>query len=109
MSLMNHKTTLLCTAAFMATGAVAARQPVDSINVRYVAADLTKPEAAQTLYKRIQYAARMVCHEPGITELNARAVYMRCYEHAVGEAVAKVDATALTALHKSRMQRNAAG
>src|SRR5260370_22664171 len=62
-------TTLLCTAAFMATGAVAAPQASDSINVSYVASDLTQPEGARTLYRRIQGAARMVCHEPDLRDL----------------------------------------
>jgi UrcA family protein len=100
---------LLCTAAFMATGAIAGPQAVDSINVSYMAADLTQPEGARSLYLRIQRAARVVCREPDIRELAAHTAYERCYERAVDDAVAKVDATALTALHRSKTQRSAAG
>lgn len=99
-------TALLCTAAFMATGTV---QAGNSIHVSYVAADLTTPEGAQKLYQRIQRAARVVCNWPDIRDLATYTVFKQCYERAVDDAVAKVDATALTALHRSKTQRNAAG
>jgi UrcA family protein len=102
-------TILFCTAAFMATGAVAAPKTADSINVSYVAADLTQPEAARTLYRRIQRAARLVCHAPEIRDLPAWEEFQRCYDGAVDNAVAKVGASTLTALHRSKTQRNAAG
>jgi UrcA family protein len=109
MSLMNRKcgltAALLCTAAFIAAGAIAAEQTGDSIHVSYVAAELTHPEGAQTLYRHIQRAARMVCHEPDIRDLIAHEVYRRCYDRAVDDAVAKVDASTLTALHQSKVQR----
>jgi UrcA family protein len=102
-------TALLGTAVFMTTGAISAPQSVSAIGVSYVKADLTQPEAAQSLYKRIQHAARMVCHEPSIRELARYEEYRQCCATAVDAAVAKVDATALTALHRSRTQRTAAG
>jgi UrcA family protein len=121
MSLINRKrgligltaaplsTVLLCTAAFMATGAIATAQAQDSIHLSYVTADLTGPEGAEVLYLHIQRAARTVCHAPDIRELKALAQYQRCYDRAVDDAVAKVGASALTALHRSKTQRNAAG
>jgi UrcA family protein len=102
-------TTLLCTAAFMATGANAAAQVEDSVHLSYVTADLTQPEGAKRLYLRIQRAARMVCHAPDLRELPAWEKYQRCYDRAVDNAVAEVGASALTALHRSKTQRNAAG
>jgi UrcA family protein len=102
-------TALLCTVAFTATGAVAAPQATDSINVSYVAAALTQPENAEALYLHIQRAAKLVCHEPDIRELAAYGVYQRCYARAVDDAVAKVDATALTALHRSKTQHSSPG
>jgi UrcA family protein len=102
-------TVLLCTAAFMATGATAAAQAPDSIHLSYVTADLTGPEGAETLYLHIQRAARMVCHAPDIRDLRALTQYQRCYDRAVDDAVGKVGASALTALHRSKTQRNAAG
>jgi UrcA family protein len=102
-------TVVLCTAAFMATGAHAAAQVEDSIHLSYVAADLTQPEGAKTLYRRIQRAARKVCHGPDIRDVSALADYDRCYQRAVDDAVAQVDVSTLTALHRSKTQRNAAG
>jgi UrcA family protein len=100
---------LLCTTAFATTGAIAAELTPDEIAVNYVRADLSQPKAAQSLYRRIQAAARSVCHEPAMGELARYMKYRQCYESAVDAAVAKVDASALTALHRSRMQRSAAG
>jgi UrcA family protein len=97
---------LIGATAFVTTSALAAPSSVD---VSYVRADLSKPQAAQVLYKRIQFAARNVCHEPESRELTRYAAYRRCYDTAVETAVANVDATALTALHRSRTQRTAAG
>jgi UrcA family protein len=93
----------------MATGATAAARAQDSIHLGYVAADLTQPDGAKTLYLHIQRAARTVCHAPDIRELKALAQYQRCYDRAVDDAVAKVGESTLTALHRSRTQRNAAG
>jgi UrcA family protein len=117
MSLMNRKrgltaAPLMTSVAFMTTGAIAAEHPavsIESIHVSYVAADLTQPEAAQKLYLQIQRAARRVCHEPSIRDLAAHAAYQQCYDRAVDDAVAKVDASALTALHRSKTQHSRVG
>jgi UrcA family protein len=120
MSLMNRKrraggqpmtglSALLCTAALMATGAVAAPQAEDSIHLSYVTTDLSRPEGAKALYWHIQRAARLVCHAPDVRDLPAWEVYQRCYDRAVDNAVEQVGASALTALHRSKTQRNAAG
>jgi UrcA family protein len=101
---------LLCTTAFATTGVIAAAPTPDEVAVSYVRADLSEPKAARSLYKRIQAAARSVCHEPTYSlELTRYRIYRQCYERAVDAAVAKVDASALTALHRSRLQRSAAG
>jgi UrcA family protein len=100
---------LLCTAALTATSAIAAPETQESLSVSYVAADLARPAAAEALYRRIQQAAHMVCHEPDIRELARHSNYERCYKKAVDAAVAKVDATALTVLHRCKVQRSAAG
>jgi UrcA family protein len=103
-------TVLLCAAAFTTTSAIAAPPPdSNSLDVSYVKPALSQPEAAESLYKRIQFAARSVCHEPDPRELARHARYQQCYDKAVDAAVANVDATALTALHRNRMQRSAAG
>ena len=100
---------LLCTTACATTGAIAAAPTPDEIEISYARADLSQPKAARSLYRRIQAAARSVCHEPPMGELARYMKYRQCYESAVDAAVTKVDASALTALHRSRMQRSAAG
>jgi|SwirhirootsSR2_FD_contig_31_4381551_length_575_multi_2_in_0_out_0_1 UrcA family protein len=130
MSLMNRKpgltaaplmTALFCTAAFMATGALAGEQAGDtvrvndpmrvtnSIAVSYAPADVMRPEAAQALYLHIQRAAKMVCREPDIRELTIYAGYQQCFDRAVEDAVAKVNVSTLTALHRSKVQHSTAG
>jgi UrcA family protein len=97
---------LLCTAAVMATGAIAG-ETRESIDVNYVAADLTRPEGAESLYHRIQHAARQVCHEPSGRDLAEIHAYRQCFDRAVDAAVAKVDSSALTALHRSKTHSTA--
>jgi UrcA family protein len=129
MSLMNRRsgltaaplmTALFCTAAFMTTGAIAAEptggtvrvndaiRATDSIAVSYAPADVTRPEAAKALYLHIQRAAKMVCHEPDIRELTTYSAYERCFNRAVDDAVAKVNVSTLTALHRSKTQHSTA-
>jgi UrcA family protein len=99
---------LLGAGALSTTGALASA-PDNSLGVSYVKADLSQPASAESLYKRIQFAARTVCHEPNPHELSRFANYRLCVATAVDAAVAQVDATALTALHRSKTQRSAAG
>ncbi|HWM68188.1 MAG TPA: UrcA family protein [Steroidobacteraceae bacterium] len=98
---------VLGAAAFNTTGALASASE-NSLGVSYVKADLSQPASAESLYKRIQFAARTVCHEPNPHELSRFANYRLCVEKAVDAAVTQVDATALTALHRSKTQRSAA-
>jgi UrcA family protein len=114
-------TGLLCSAALMATGAIAAEQaddtvrvndPIqvtDSIAVSYAPTDVTQPEAAKALYLHIQRAAKMVCREPDIRDLAIYSAYQRCYDRAVDDAVEKVNVTTLTALHRSKTQHSRVG
>jgi UrcA family protein len=98
---------LLCTAAVMTTGAIAG-ETRESIDVNYVAAELTRPEGAESLYHRIEHAARRVCHEPSGREVGEMHAYRQCFDRAVDAAVAQVNSSALTAVHRSRT-RNTAG
>ena len=103
---------LLCTAALTASAAFAA--PVDdysvpALQVSYSATSLDQPGGAQVLYRRIEGAARRVCHEPDQRELARYAQYQQCFRQAVETAVAKVNVTTLTAYHHNKTQRTAAG
>lgn len=76
------------------------------IAVHYQDLDLSKPQDATVLYRRISIAARRVCNPPGTTELAQLAKYSECYETAVNNAVSSVNQQTLTALHQSRTQRS---
>jgi UrcA family protein len=109
MSPMNRKRgviglAVLCTATLAATAAVAAPQEPDvpAMTVPYHVTDLSQPGGAEALYARIQRAARDVCSEPDQRELARWEVYKRCFDRAVDSAVAKVNVTALTALHRNK-------
>jgi UrcA family protein len=120
MSPMNRKSStligiaVLCAAAFTAAGAIAAApqdtDTVSSMSVKYLEADLAQPGGAQLLYRRLQGAARRVCHEPDRRQLARYAEFQQCFERAVDDAVAKVNVTALTAYHhRVKIQRTASG
>ena len=96
---------LLCTAAVMATGAVA-EEDRESVEISYVAGSLAQPRAAESLYRQIRAAARKVCHEPDIRELHQYQLFRQCFDQAVETAVATVSSTALTALHHSKSHTN---
>jgi UrcA family protein len=101
---------LLGTAALGSTAAVAAEQvPVETKSVNYVQADLQNEASAGALYQRIQRAARSVCQQPDVREVDRYRFYKSCYDRAVETAVANVGATALTAVHRSHNRAQAAG
>jgi UrcA family protein len=101
---------LLGTAALSSTVALAADPPtVVSLSINYVRADLENTASAEALYHRIQRAAREVCQQPNVREVDRYRIYKACYDRAVDTAVANVDATALTAVHHSHTRTQAAG
>jgi UrcA family protein len=101
---------LLGTAALSSTTVLAADPPtVASLSVSYVRADLQNADAAEALYHRIQRAARQVCQQPNVSDIDRYRLYKACYDRAVDTAVANVDATALTAVHHSHSRTQAAG
>ena len=116
MSCMNRKRgtsiglALLCAGVVMTSGAIA-DPTTESVNVSvsYVTADLATPAAAEKLYHHIRRAAKIACGEPDIRRLTEQRLYRACFDRAVDAAVSKVDSSVLTALHRSYMQRGAAG
>lgn len=104
---------LLAGIAFMGTGVtVGAPQTaaVRSIVVDYSDLDLSRPEGAATLYRRIKAAARTACGpRPDPQRLHERRLFQDCFDQAVARAVERVDRTALSALHRSRASRNKVG
>jgi UrcA family protein len=79
------------------------------VQVEYSDLDLSKPEAAEILYRRITTAARRACEEPTVGRLNHMTRYRECYQSAVAKAVANVNANTLTALHREKTQRSSPG
>ena len=72
-----------------------ARPPSDDLPrevVKFADLDLTRPAAAQELYRRIRNAARKVC-----AEYSPSAYERSCAQQAVARAVAEVDSPQLTA------------
>jgi UrcA family protein len=82
--------------------------PVNSqesgVSVHYSEIDLTRPQGATRLYRRIKVAARVACDQYDSIEPARREVYRRCYLTAVDEAVRKVGADTLTEIHLSQTQ-----
>jgi UrcA family protein len=102
--------TLLALGAIAAGSGIAAVATQEvNVGVRYSKAELTSADGAARLYRRIQYAARRACGEADGRELKRHFLAQTCYERAVDAAVAKVDEPSLTALHRSRSPRTAAG
>jgi UrcA family protein len=92
-------------AALSAVDAVASPEyvPTGSINVRYSSAELERHNGVESVYQRIRKAARIVCDEPGVRNLERRNAYLGCYNRAVEAAVATVGDARLTALHRGMM------
>ena len=97
--------------AALGSAAALASVPTEtqSLRVEYVQADLENSASAQALYQRIQRAARIVCQQPDVREVERYHLYKVCYDRAVGTAVANVGATALTEVHRSHGHTQAAG
>jgi UrcA family protein len=80
-----------------------------SIKVSYADLDLTKAAGADTLYKRIQRAARMVCRDSASPfEIGRGRKFRKCYEAALDTAVSDVSSPLLTARHDGVKSRRTA-
>jgi UrcA family protein len=91
-------------AALAGTGAQATAfdRPQTRI-VRYGDLDLSTDRGIQTLYRRIEIAARAVCGEAERPDsLVPAAGFRRCIAEAIDSAVAKVSQPALTAYYERR-------
>jgi UrcA family protein len=78
-------------------------QKGSSVKVKFGDLDLGKAEGVQTLYKRIETAARRVCNEdaePGDPRWHSHWRY--CYNTAVANAVHDVNNQWLTAMHQEK-------
>lgn len=84
-----------------------------SITVSYSDLDLTKQAGIETLYSRINWAARAACGPTSLhkydTFLSPRKAWRECVDRAIANAVAEIDEPRLTALHVERSKRVAFG
>jgi len=80
-----------------------------TVTVSYAGLDLSTRAGAETLYRRIKGASEQVCSAFEGRPLQRVALWRRCYEQAVANAVAEVHRPALTALHQSHSPANAGG
>jgi UrcA family protein len=79
------------------------------VPVNYGDLDLSQPKDAATLYRRITHAARRACDQPERGDLRRITQYRSCYQTAVADAVNKVNAQTLSALHRNKTQSSAPG
>jgi UrcA family protein len=96
-------------AALNAAAAVAAAgySPGSSITVKYSRAELERRDGVESVYRRIRTAARMVCEDVDVHDLQSRLQYEACYKRAVAVAVENVGDACLAALHRSDTARRA--
>jgi len=73
---------------------------VRSVKVSFADLNLGTPAGVETLYKRIQHAARFVC-TPSV-EQRIRPMWKSCSDTAIADAVRKVNSPLLSALHSSK-------
>jgi UrcA family protein len=71
-----------------------------SVKVSYADLDLSTQAGATTLFNRIRSAARTVCGHDDWSY--SRWTFKRCFDQAVGNAVAKVNSPQLTALYQGK-------
>ena len=88
-----------------ATFASASDNDVRKVTVSYAEFDLSKPSGAEALYRRIKRAAFVVCGGEDSPITYNRSQKDRCVSTSVDEAVAKVNAPLLSALHRDQNTR----
>ena len=70
-----------------------------SVTVPYSAQEANTASGAKQLYRRLQAASRAVCRSYESRELARLALYSRCYQHALRDAVAHVNLANLREIH----------
>ena len=75
-----------------------------SVTVRYHDLNLNSPEGIASLYGRIRGAAGQVCRPLENRELERKAAWNYCFNHAVADAVRAVNNRTLSAYHWQRIR-----
>jgi UrcA family protein len=88
-------------AGFAMVSAAADGMVVRSLTVKYGDLNLSNPEGATILYRRIVGAAHEVCDPPS-SELSALSQTRACIDKAIADAVTKVGHPALVAIYNAK-------
>jgi UrcA family protein len=78
-----------------------ARGAPPSVRVAYAGLDLSRPEGAQLLYRRLQQAASRVCGRIDRVDVDSYPRWQHCYDAALQRAVLQVNAPELLAVYRS--------
>lgn len=73
---------------------------VPAVTVEFSDLDLARGAGVEVLYRRLRAAAKSVCGTNDGRNLNGRQEWRKCYDQALDEAVAKVNNSRLTELHR---------
>ncbi len=89
------------TMSLVAFNAQAEEAEAKTVTVKIDAFDLSKAQGAEAVYARLRNAARQVCRTLESRDVSLKKEHRECVEQALDEAVAQVNSTRLTALHRS--------
>lgn len=89
--------TLAASGAMSSSARAYQETPISKV-VRFGDLDITKPEGAKILYRRIQFAAQQVCAPPLSRTLEGSVAERACTRTAIDHAVRQVNSEQLTAL-----------
>jgi UrcA family protein len=108
------KSTIAKHCALLATATLATGLPVShasatsafeepiNVVVHYSDLDLSQPRDARALYDRIQRAAREACDDHMYESLDRLALFHKCVNQAVTNAVANVSSKQLSEIHEAQ-------
>lgn len=93
--------------ANLASAQTPSNEPRQAI-VKYSDLDLSRPNDAHVLYRRIKQAARAVCDSYPNSDLRLLREYEMCLTNAVNDAVDQVQSVQVAAIHRSdtRLSKN---
>jgi UrcA family protein len=70
--------------------------------VKYSDLNVSTSQGAGTLFSRIRIAAEQVCRPLNRDDLASKALFHKCMNHAIADAVSKVDQPALLAVYSAK-------
>lgn len=88
--------------AFGAAGAATPDGDLPTVVVKFSGQSLATPDGVSHLYRRIMSAAKQVCPDASLMDLDAVRRTEQCRNEAVARAIRQIDNPQLAALHASR-------